>query len=96
MARSGARRPGVYQLLSEKYPAYPVARLFGDAAKPLPVWAELAPAEQWQDVEQDGQILVVDLVGDRLIRIDPNTGSQTVLAQGGPLAGIRSVAVVGV
>jgi hypothetical protein len=43
--------PGVYQLLSEKYPAYPVARLFGDTAKPLPVWAELAPAEQWQDVE---------------------------------------------
>jgi hypothetical protein len=43
--------PGVYQLLSEKYPAYPVARLFGDAAKRLPVWAELAPAEQWQDVE---------------------------------------------
>jgi muramidase (phage lysozyme) len=33
---------GVYQLLSEKYPAYPVARLFGDAAQPLPVWAELA------------------------------------------------------
>jgi transcriptional regulator with XRE-family HTH domain len=43
--------PGVYQLLSQKYPAYPAARLFGDAAKPLPVWAELAPAEQWQDVE---------------------------------------------
>ena len=51
MARSGARWPGVYQLLSEKYPAYPVARLLGDAAKPLPVWAELAPAEQWQDIE---------------------------------------------
>ena len=32
--------PGVYQLLAEKYPAYPVAQLFGDAAKPLPVWAE--------------------------------------------------------
>ena len=43
--------PGVYQLFEEKYPAYPVARLFGDAAKPLPVWAELAPAEQWQDIE---------------------------------------------
>ena len=28
-----------------------MARLFGDAAKPLPVWAELALAEQWQDVE---------------------------------------------
>jgi hypothetical protein len=43
--------PGVYQLLSERYPAYPVARLFGDATKPLPVWAELAPAEQRQDIE---------------------------------------------
>jgi transcriptional regulator with XRE-family HTH domain len=43
--------PGVYQLFEEKYPAYPVARLFGDATKPLPVWAELAPAEQWQDIE---------------------------------------------
>jgi hypothetical protein len=28
--------PGVYQLLQGKYPTYPVARLFGDAAKPLP------------------------------------------------------------
>ena len=37
----------------------------------------------------------VDLVGDKLIRIDPNNGSQMVLAQGSPLAGIRSVAVVG-
>ena len=46
-------------------------------------------------VEEDGQILVVDLVGDKLIRINPADGSQTVLAQGGPLAGIRSVAVVG-
>jgi transcriptional regulator with XRE-family HTH domain len=43
--------PGVYQLLEEKYPAYPLLRLFGDEAKPLPVWAELAPAEQWADVE---------------------------------------------
>ena len=52
MARTGARRPGAGLLqLSEKYPAYPVARLFGDAAKPLPVWAEVALAEQWQDVE---------------------------------------------
>jgi transcriptional regulator with XRE-family HTH domain len=43
--------PGVYQLLEAKYPAYPLLRLFGDETKPLPVWAELAPAEQWADVE---------------------------------------------
>jgi hypothetical protein len=43
--------PGVYRLLEGTYPAYPLARLFGDEAKPLPVWAELAPAEQWTDVE---------------------------------------------
>jgi transcriptional regulator with XRE-family HTH domain len=43
--------PGVYQLLEAKYPAYPLLRLFGDEAKPLPVWAELAPAEQWADIE---------------------------------------------
>jgi hypothetical protein len=42
---------GVYRLLEEKYPAYPLLRLFGNAAKPLPVWAELAPAQQWADVE---------------------------------------------
>ena len=42
---------GVYRLLEEKYPAYPLLRLFGDEAKPLPVWAELAAAEQWPDVE---------------------------------------------
>ena len=28
-----------------------MVRLFGDEAKPLPVWAELAPREQWMDVE---------------------------------------------
>jgi transcriptional regulator with XRE-family HTH domain len=43
--------PGVYQLLEAKYPAYPLLRLFGDDTKPLPVWAEQAPAEQWADVE---------------------------------------------
>jgi transcriptional regulator with XRE-family HTH domain len=43
--------PGVYRLLEAMYPAYPLLRLFGDEAKPLPVWAELAPAEQWADVE---------------------------------------------
>ena len=43
--------PGIYQFLEEQYPAYPLLRLFGDQAKPLPAWAELAPAEQWADVE---------------------------------------------
>jgi transcriptional regulator with XRE-family HTH domain len=43
--------PGIYQLLEAKYPAYPLLRLFGDEAKPLPVWAELAPPEQWADIE---------------------------------------------
>jgi transcriptional regulator with XRE-family HTH domain len=42
---------GLYQLLKAKYPTYPLLRLFDDEAKPLPVWAELAPAEQWADVE---------------------------------------------
>jgi hypothetical protein len=31
--------PGVYQLLEARYPAYSLLRLFGDQAKPLPVWA---------------------------------------------------------
>jgi hypothetical protein len=43
--------PGIYQFLEEQYLAHPLLRLFGDQAKPLPVWAELAPAEQWADVE---------------------------------------------
>jgi transcriptional regulator with XRE-family HTH domain len=43
--------PGVYRLLEAKYPGYPLLRLFGDEAKPLPVWAELAPPEQRADVE---------------------------------------------
>lgn len=43
--------PGLYQLFEEKYPTYPVLRLFGDTAKPLPVWAEPAAPEQWGDVE---------------------------------------------
>jgi transcriptional regulator with XRE-family HTH domain len=30
--------PGVYRLLEATYPAYPLLRLFGDEAKPLPVW----------------------------------------------------------
>src|SRR5918995_3999970 len=38
--------PGLYQFLEAAYPGYPVVRLFGDEAKPLPVWAELAPREQ--------------------------------------------------
>src|SRR5919197_6555253 len=43
--------PGLYQLLAARYPAYPVSRLFGDPAKPLPVWAAPAPPEQWSDLE---------------------------------------------
>jgi hypothetical protein len=46
-------------------------------------------------VDSDGKILVFDLVGDKLIRIEPGSGAQTVIAQGGLLASIRSVAVVG-
>ena len=43
--------PGAYELLENKYPAYPLLRLFGDEAKPLPVWAELASPEQRTDSE---------------------------------------------
>jgi transcriptional regulator with XRE-family HTH domain len=43
--------PGLYQFFEAKYPSYPVLRLFGDKAKPLPVWAEPATPEQWADVE---------------------------------------------
>jgi transcriptional regulator with XRE-family HTH domain len=43
--------PGLYQFFEGAYPEYPVLRLFGDEAKPLPVWAEAAPCEQWPDVE---------------------------------------------
>lgn len=43
--------PGLYQFFEAAYPDYPVLRLFGDQAKPLPVWAEPAPREQWTDVE---------------------------------------------
>jgi transcriptional regulator with XRE-family HTH domain len=43
--------PGLYQFFAAAYPEYPVLRLFGDEAKPLPVWAEPAPREQWEDVE---------------------------------------------
>jgi len=45
--------------------------------------------------EPGGTILVVDMVGDKLIRIDPRSGAQTVVAQGGLLPGIRSVEVFG-
>jgi transcriptional regulator with XRE-family HTH domain len=43
--------PGLYQFFEAKYPAYPALQLFGDETKPLPVWAEPAPSEQWADVE---------------------------------------------
>jgi hypothetical protein len=45
--------------------------------------------------EANGQILVADMAGDKLIRIDPKTGDQSVVAQGGLLTGIRSVEVFG-
>jgi transcriptional regulator with XRE-family HTH domain len=43
--------PGLYQFFEAAYRDYPVLRLFGDDSKPLPVWAEPAPPEQWADVE---------------------------------------------
>jgi transcriptional regulator with XRE-family HTH domain len=43
--------PGLYQLLAAQYPAFPVSWLFGDPAKPLPVWAAPTPPEQWPDIE---------------------------------------------
>jgi transcriptional regulator with XRE-family HTH domain len=43
--------PGIYGFFEAKYPAYPALRLFGDEAKPLPVWVEPAASEQWTDVE---------------------------------------------
>jgi transcriptional regulator with XRE-family HTH domain len=43
--------PGLYEFFAANYPAYPVLRLFGDQAKPLPVWAEPAAPEQWADIE---------------------------------------------
>src|SRR5215211_3490671 len=43
--------PGLYQFFEAKYPNYPAVRLFGDDSKPLPVWVEAAPRDQWADVE---------------------------------------------
>jgi transcriptional regulator with XRE-family HTH domain len=43
--------PGLYRFFDAAYPEYPVLWLFGDEAKPLPVWAEPAPREQWEDLE---------------------------------------------
>jgi hypothetical protein len=42
---------GLYRLLEEKYPGYPTLKVFGDESRPLPVWAELAPRNQWDDAE---------------------------------------------
>jgi transcriptional regulator with XRE-family HTH domain len=42
---------GIYELLAERYPAYPTLKLLGDGSRPLPVWAEVAPREQWPDTE---------------------------------------------
>ena len=43
--------PGLYRFFAAAYPGYPALRLFGDEAKPLPVWAEPAAPEQWADIE---------------------------------------------
>ncbi|MEA2503570.1 MAG: hypothetical protein QOG36_613, partial [Actinomycetota bacterium] len=42
---------GLYELLEKRYPGYPVLKLLGDESSPLPVWAEVAPREQWSDTE---------------------------------------------
>lgn len=39
---------------------------------------------------------MVDTVGAELIRVDPRSGAQTKVVQGGLLAGIRSVEVFGI
>ncbi len=43
--------PGLYQFLENAYPAYPVLKMFEDDARPLPVWAKVAPREQWEQTE---------------------------------------------
>src|SRR6266550_3256102 len=40
---------GLYELLEKRYPGYPALKLLGDESSPLPVWAEVAPREQWPD-----------------------------------------------
>jgi hypothetical protein len=42
---------GLYDLLAKRHPGYPVLTLLGDESSPLPVWAEVAPPEQWSDTE---------------------------------------------
>jgi transcriptional regulator with XRE-family HTH domain len=42
---------GLYELLEERYPGYPTLKLLGDESSPLPVWAEVAPREQWSNTE---------------------------------------------
>src|SRR5437879_5142300 len=42
---------GLYELLEKRYPGYPTLKLLGDESIPLPVWAEVAPREQWPDTE---------------------------------------------
>jgi transcriptional regulator with XRE-family HTH domain len=42
---------GLYELLAERYPEYPTLKLLGDESSPLPVWAKVAPREQWLDTE---------------------------------------------
>jgi transcriptional regulator with XRE-family HTH domain len=43
--------PGLYRLLGDKYREYPTLKLFDDESRHLPVWAEPALRNQWEDVE---------------------------------------------
>jgi transcriptional regulator with XRE-family HTH domain len=43
--------PGLYRFFEAAYPEYPVLGLFNNEARPLSVWVEAAPREQWADVE---------------------------------------------
>lgn len=70
---------------------------------------EIRPGESWTYVfditdEMIGawpfhdhvrHVQIIDLVGDKLIRIESTTGVQTLVAQGGLLASIRSLEVFG-
>ncbi|HEX4863787.1 MAG TPA: hypothetical protein VFV02_06930 [Acidimicrobiales bacterium] len=47
----GLESRGLYRLLATKYPDYPALSLGNDTDPPLPVWAELAPSEQRDDLE---------------------------------------------
>ncbi len=52
---------GLYELLEKRYPGYSTLKLLGDASKPLPVWAEVAPKDQWSNTEAGLGELTVSL-----------------------------------